>query len=386
MGLTYLVPLRRWEARRLGDLGAYLRDLASGPDPDLEVDPEVEVEVVVVDGSAPDVFDAHRRELPPPIRHVAVDPGRRGRSGKVDGVMTGIALASHERVVLADDDVRYDLPALRRIAGLLATADVVRPQNHFRPLPWHAAWDTARTLVNRSVGSDFPGTLAVRRSTLVATGGYDAACLFENLELIRTVRAAGGVVLDAPDLFVRRLPPSPSQFRRQRVRQAFDSGAQPARMVAELAVIPLIVWSGFHRRARWVAGPVLAAAAVALAEVGRRRHGGRRVFRPSAALWAPAWLLERGVCAWVALALRLRGGVWYAGARFAKAANPPRVLRRRLAGSPGLPVATIGEHPGGSGLTAEGRRAGPAPGPVGSVGAACRAEPASAAVRGHSGC
>ena len=119
--------------------------------------------------------------------------------GKVNGVVTGVRECSHERVVIADDDVRYDAAALRRVVALLDEADLVRPQNYFDPLPWHARWDTARSLLNRvftgdpafPVG-DFPGTLAVRRSAFLASGAYDGDALFENLELMRTIRAAGG--------------------------------------------------------------------------------------------------------------------------------------------------------------------------------------------------
>jgi hypothetical protein len=253
---------------------------------------------------------------------------QRGRSGKVNGVLTGLREAAHERVVIADDDVRWEPEQLRRVAHLLDHADVVRPQNHFSPLPWHARWDTARMLINRGLGSDFPGTLAVRRSTLLEAGGYDADVLFENLELMRTVRAAGGTVLDAPDLFVRRLPPTFQHFFRQRVRQAYDSSAQPARLVAELALLPALLAALSRYGARAFVG--FAALGVAVADRGRRRAAGRTVF-PSSSTWlAPVWLIERAVCSWLAVGQRLRGGVPYAGTRFRRSASSPRQLRRRM--------------------------------------------------------
>ncbi len=112
----------------------------------------------------------------------------------------------------------------------MRTADLVRPQNVFDPLPWHARWDTARMLLNRAFGSDHPGTLGVRRSFLASIGGYDGDVLFENLELVRTVLAAGGRVVDAPGMYVRRRPPTPARFLEQRPRQAYDDLAQPARL------------------------------------------------------------------------------------------------------------------------------------------------------------
>ncbi|HEY1853383.1 MAG TPA: hypothetical protein VGG40_02245 [Solirubrobacterales bacterium] len=59
-----------------------------------------------------------------------------------------------------------------------------------------------------------------------------------------------------------------------------------------------------------------------LAEFGRRRGGGTRVFPASSSVLAPLWVLERGACAWLALAARLRrGGVLYAGSRIRRAAS-----------------------------------------------------------------
>jgi hypothetical protein len=237
--------------------------------------------------------------------------------------------------VLADDDVRYEPTVLRQMMQRLDGAHVVRPQNYFGPdpaaLPWHARWDTARSLLNRAAGADYPGTLAVRRSALAATGGYDADVLFENLELMRTIEAAGGIVQHAPDLYVARLPPSTRQFLGQRVRQAYDSAATPARLLVELAVLPIL--GAVLARRCWRLLFAGAASLVAGAEVGRRRAGGRRYFPAAASFLAPGWVLERAVCAWWAVALRFgRGGVYYAGTRFRSAASSRRALRRRLAG------------------------------------------------------
>jgi hypothetical protein len=303
---TYLVPIRA-EQEAVG-LTAYLRELAGW------------CEVLVVDGSPPPVFAAHRAAWGAFARHLRPDPALACPNGKVQGVRTGMRAAGTERVVIADDDVRYGPATLARLVDLLDGADLVIPQNYFDPLPWHAAWDTARSLLNRAAGTDFPGTLAVRRDAFERYGCYRGDVLFENLELIRTVRARGGTVRAAPDLYVQRLPPTSGHFRRQRVRQAYDSQAQPARLAAELALLPAALLS---RRAR-IALPL---ASVAAAEVGRRRHGGRAAFPARTSLFAPLWLAERAVCAWLALGRRCRGGIRYAGHVLRDAASPARALR-----------------------------------------------------------
>ncbi len=316
--LAYVLPLRRWRAEADEELVAYLRWLAP------------RVQTIVVDGSHETVFAAHHQAFGSWVTHIPVDPRLTGRHGKVNGVVTGLRAAGHDKVIIADDDVRYEADDLDRMAGLLNGSDLVRPQNYFSPLPWHARWDTARILLNRAFGADYPGTLGVRRSTILGVGGYDADCLFENLELIRTVEAAGGRVVSPLDFYIRRLPPPARHFWSQRVRQAYDSFAQPVRMAVELAVVPTVgaLLAGGHA---WALGLGMVSV-VAMAETGRRRGGGADIFPLACSLCAPVWVGERGVCSWLALWNRIvRGGVPYAGTVLSKAANSKRELRRRLA-------------------------------------------------------
>ena len=325
--VSYVLPLRWAEPGPIEELAAYLGGLGG----------EVE-EILVVDGSPAEVFERHASVLRGVARHLPPDPDLDFEMGKVNGVVTGLRHCSYERVVIADDDVRYAPAALRRAAALLGRADLVRPQNHFDELPWHARWDSARSLLNRvftgdrdfPVG-DFPGTLAVRRSTFMASGAYDGDALFENLELMRTIRAAGGTVLTPLDLYVARRPPSTAHFLSQRVRQAYDDFAIPARMGAWLAIGP---WAARQvARRRWRRLALASVASVGLAEAGRRRDGGAERFPLSGSLLAPAWIAERAVCAWLAVGERLVGGVRYGDRRLHHAATPTRRLQRRYAES-----------------------------------------------------
>jgi len=309
----------------LAELTGYLRFLRAQVD-----------ELLVVDASDAGVYERNERAWGDLATHVRPDPRHRFAMPKVDGVTTGVLIAANERVIVADDDVRYGTESLARTVALLDEADLVRPQNYFAPLRWHARWDTARTLLNRAWGADYPGTLAIRRSRFESIGGYDGNVMFENLELIRTVRAAGGHELAPLDLYVRRLPPTTRHFVSQRVRQAYDDLAQPARMVAFLGLLPIGIASIATRR--WAPPAGAALASMLVAEAGRRRAGGTRVFPPSATLLAPAWVCERALCIWLALGARvLRGGIGYRGMRIRAAATPERVLRRRLAQRPAGP-------------------------------------------------
>ena len=147
----YVLPLRWNDDAGLAELAGYLRGLVE------------RIDVSVIDGSPDELFRGHRDALPPAVRHLA--PGAwPGANGKARGVMTGLQAARHDRVIIADDDVRYDAPALAQVLQRLDRADLVRPQNVFRPTPWHARWDTGRTLLNRVRGGDYSGTVGVRRS------------------------------------------------------------------------------------------------------------------------------------------------------------------------------------------------------------------------------
>jgi hypothetical protein len=316
---TYVLPIRRTAVLANDDLPAYLHALARM------------LPVVVADGSPAGVFAHHAATWPRSVLHLPVDEDRRiDLNGKVAGVVTGLRRVRTAKAVVADDDVRYDPFALRHVAALLDHAAVVRPQNVFSPAPWHAVLDAGRSLIARATGGDWPGTLGLRMDVYRRTGGYDGDVLFENLELVRTMRAAGGNEHVAYDLFVVRRPPAAGHYVAQRVRQAYDEFARPARLATQLALAPALALA----TQRWGAGALAAFAlgAIALAETGRRRGGGARVFPLAASLCAPLWVLERAATSWSALALRVaRGGVRYSHGTLRVAANSERVLRARLA-------------------------------------------------------
>jgi hypothetical protein len=313
--LTYLLPIRGTPpGPALDELTTYLRWVAR------------RAHVIIVDGSEPDLFALHAT-MWGFAEHVAPRREDRCLNGKAWGVRTGLRLARTRKVVIADDDVRYDAVALGQVAASLDRADLVRPQNYFDPMPWHAAWDTGRTLLNRSFAHDHPGTLGIDRDRYLARGGYDGDVLFENLQLARTVEAGGGIVVDRPDVFVPRRPPTTQRFIGQRVRQAYDDLAQPGRLLIHLSILPALIWA----TRRWGKRTTMAFAVVTagVAELGRRRDGFDERVPARCSLLAPVWLMERAVCAWAAVFLRISGGCPYAGARIKRAADPPWRIRAR---------------------------------------------------------
>lgn len=309
---SYVLPIAA-EVPQLRALSGYLHRLS-----------RTIAEVIVVDGSPGEVFKAHKQAWSGFVHHLR--PQQYTTNGKVGGVLTGVRAASHERVIIADDDVRYRTAELQRVLGLLRSFDIVRPQNTFHPLPWHARWDTARSLLNRLGDGDWPGTLGLRKSSLLGAGGYCGEVLFENLELVRTIEAAGGLSATPLDLFVERRPPTARHFLSQRVRQAYDEWARPKRLLTQLTLLPAAFALARSGRLRLAGAAIVA---IVAAEAGRRRGGGRAAFPASSSLWAPAWLAERAITAWLAVGSRLIcGGVRYRNGRLRHAATPRGKLER----------------------------------------------------------
>jgi hypothetical protein len=318
-GLTYILPIKA-STPPTEELTSYLHQICA-----------IEgVELIVVDGSSAEIFELNAKALGDCARHVAPDPDLATPMGKVGGVLTGVRLASHERMIIADDDVRYDEGSLSSVREQLSSADVVRPQNYFDPLPFRAIWDTGRILLNRISGGDWPGTLGVRRSALRRTGGYDGNAMFENLELVRTVVASGGSEVLRQDIYVMRRPSTARHFWSQRVRQAYDEIARPTRLAWQLSILPLALLVAF--RELWPLFAIAAAGIIIAAEVGRRREFGNAFFPASASILAPAWIVERAICSWLAVGARVfLGGVPYRGRILRHAATPMGDLRRRFA-------------------------------------------------------
>lgn len=147
MNATYILPVRLPDEGPIEELAAYVRSLSG-------------VDIVVVDGSSPKLFAALKCRLGSAATHVPPDLRIKGRNGKVRGVLTGLQLAKHDKIVVADDDVRYDDLTLRELIRDLDSWDVVRPQNYFHPQPWHAVIDGSRSLINRALDGDWPARWA----------------------------------------------------------------------------------------------------------------------------------------------------------------------------------------------------------------------------------
>jgi hypothetical protein len=293
---TYLLPIRRsaFSPGEAAELGDYFRALC-----------EAGCDVLVVDGSPPAVFQKHGESWGALIRHEPVNRSFGYLNDKVNGIHTGVELAATEKIILADDDIRYGAAEIERVSELLETFDVVRPQNFLSPLPWWARMEAARMLINRATlrTADYPGTCAFRRSVMLHVGPYDGDVLFDNEEILRHFARAGATISYATNLFVRKRPPTFRKWIEQRPRQAYEDFGLRAKTALFLSlpvftalIGALLGWKGFFI---FVLALSLAAGAIAMA--GRLRGTASKHFPLSVCSIAPLWILERTLSTYWAL-------------------------------------------------------------------------------------
>ncbi len=286
---TYLLTIRRtrFDAEEAENFKTYF-DLLAGAG----------CEVLVVDGSPLEVFAEHAQTWRGACRHAPVDPQYKYLNGKVNGIHTGIRLAGHDRVILADDDIRYTPEDARRMADLLGHFDMVRPQNYFRPLPFWARTESARMLINRAWISegDYSGTLGVTGNAMFRFGHYDGDVLFDNEEIVRHFRLKGARIEYARDFFILKLPPTFEKWIEQRPRQAYEDFVMHAKTVFFLALPVDLVLTHI------VAGWRLALLYVLIIGLGSiitaargLNDGAPRFFSPLTIFYAPLWIVERSL-------------------------------------------------------------------------------------------
>jgi hypothetical protein len=300
---TYLLPIRRTNlsASEANELRDYFRDLA-----------EAGCDVLVVDGSPAPVFEKHNECWRDVCRHEQVDRSFGFLNDKVNGIHTGVRLATTTKIILADDDIRYRAHEIGQVSMLLDDFEVVRPQNFLSPLPWWGRMEAARMLINRATlrTGDYPGTCAFRRDAMLRVGPYDGDVLFDNEEIIRHFAREGATVNYATNLFVRKRPPAFRKWMEQRPRQAYEDFGLRTKTalffaIPVIAVIASVLLGGTGI-AIWLG--IIFAASVALALLGWFRGAARDHFPFWICFFAPLWILERSASTYWALFWHLRYG------------------------------------------------------------------------------
>ena len=292
---AYLLPLRRLQffASEAAEWASYFESLSKAG-----------CEVIIIDGSPPEVFSRHAEVFGTTHSHIQVDRRFAYLNDKVNAVHTGVAFTDKEKIILADDDIRYTAESIRETVGLLEQYEVVRPQNFLSPLPWWARIEASRMLINRGTlrMGDYPGTCAFRRSTMLRVGHYDGDVLFDNEEIIRHFAEKGATIAYATDLFIRKRPPHFRKWMEQRARQAYEDFGLRIKTSLFVSILPLLLAFTllFGLRGLVVYLIALAMVSVGLALRGLIRGRAREVMPLSCCLFAPMWVVERSISTYAA--------------------------------------------------------------------------------------
>lgn len=304
MNCTYILPIRRarFVANEAEELRSYLSILH-----------ESGCELLVVDGSPNEVFAQHGEAWRDRCRHERVNPRFRFLNDKVNGIYTGVELATREKIIIADDDIRYDKIDIEHVAELLDRFEVVRPQNFLSPLPLWARIEAARMLINRATlrAADYPGTCAFRKSTMLTAGEYDGDVLFDNEEIVRHFASVGASICYANDLFIRKRPPRFRKWLEQRPRQAYEDFGLRFKTLFFASLLPLGIVAVILD---WRYLSILLLS-ILLAFAGWRRGNARRFFPFRLCLYAPLWILERTLSTYAAFWWFVRRGGYPFGDR-----------------------------------------------------------------------
>jgi hypothetical protein len=293
---TYLLPIRRakFSPAEAAELANYFGALNNAG-----------CDLLVIDGSPAPVFEQHAAAWLSLCRHERVDRSFGHLNDKVNGIHTGVRLATTEKIILADDDIRYTAVEIDRVQELLDNFEVVRPQNFLSPLTWWGRMEAARMLINRATlrTADYPGTCAFQRDAMLRVGPYDGDVLFDNEEIIRHFAREGATINYAANLFVRKRPPTFRKWIEQRPRQAYEDFGLRTKTALFLSLPLVATWLGLALglRALVIFFAGISLAAVALAAAGRLRGNAARFFPWSICFVAPLWIVERTVSTYWAL-------------------------------------------------------------------------------------
>jgi hypothetical protein len=312
---TYLLPIRRTSfcAAETEELRDYFAGLQAAG-----------CEVIVVEGSAQQIFARHHDKWLGVCRHVIVDPRFRYLNDKVNGIHTGISLATSERIILADDDIRYLPGDVDKICALLEQFEVVRPQNYFvasassrcfsehrqdasATLSIWAKMEAARMLINRATlrNADYPGTCAFRRSTILNAGEYDGDVLFDNEEIVRHLARRGSRICYANNFFIHKRPPKFRKWLEQRPRQAYEDFGLRFKTILFASLLPIALALAIIN-IRYMSIFLMS---ILLAAIGWARGNARKYFPFNICFFTPFWIFERALSTyWAFYWFLTRGG------------------------------------------------------------------------------
>lgn len=261
--ISILKPLHGDEPNLHANLATFLTQDYSAP---------VEVIFGVGDSADPAAAAVRRliAEFPGRDITLVVDGRRRGQNGKISNLMNMVEHARHDLIVLADSDIVVASDYLRRLTAAIAQPGVGAVTCLYRGLSLPSLWSRLATqwidhhflpgvVVGMTLGLAKPcfgSTIALRRGTLEAIGGFAAFkdVLADDYAMGEAVRRLGLDVVMPDDLVVGHVcaPASSLALVRQELRWTRTiRGLDPAGFFGSVVTHPVplatlaVLWSDF---------------------------------------------------------------------------------------------------------------------------------------------
>lgn len=317
-GVTILIPVKASSISTLKGFRHCYINLLSYPFP-------FEVEIVIADESRDEIFQTVKSwfENERRVTHFGPrDECRDGKNDKLNGIYDALNHTRFQRTLLVDDHYRPTVENLLQVNQMFSRYDCFKCMVEFDRPTLAALIDLNGIFIINLLHPlrQFCGHLCFD-SRLFETSGFPSRdALFDELAMELHLRKHTKNVYYAGDIFLKAIHNADwARFFEQRVRYAYENMAFPLRFTFFLLVMPLLFVIGI-----WEVGYALAISlaltllTVVASFIGQVKYGRGR-FPALTFLLAPLWFWPYPLTTWLAVLLRLTGGVRFGGRKITKA-------------------------------------------------------------------
>jgi hypothetical protein len=276
-------------------------------------------EILIVDASPDPIFSvidawfadiAQVRHFRPHIQDIA------GHNNKLLGLRDALPQAQFRYALLLDHDMRPSPDVMREIILRLQDYDCARCMIHYQSFRLAALINVNGIFLVNLLCRDkqFWGHLLLDRRMLLDLGLPRTDTLFDELTIMRHFQHHGKRVGYISTIQIpMAYRDSPAHFIEQRLRYAYENLAYPLRFLFFLSLLPLLLTSLFFSPLITLTlFLVITIGVIGLSWLGQTYYD-NGTYPPYTFLYAPLWFWPYPFTSWIALGLRLKGGIAFGG-------------------------------------------------------------------------
>ena len=313
LGLTVIVPIKVPALSYLEGFAASYHDVLQNTNSDT-------FELLIVDDCPDHIYgeiDAWFKDT----RAVHFRPDKSfktGANGKLNSVRSGLQLASHDMILLLDDDFRPTAATLDSLKAELEKSPCLKCMvAYISPTVTDLINSCGIFCVNTMTAQrQFCGHIGFHHSIMKRVGFPSSDGLFDELVIERAFQKSGMTAGYARNVFLEIITHGRAKFFEQRLRYAYENMAYPFRFICYLLVCPLLILLGWLVSLTAVFGAVLliTVCVTIICLVGQRKYAANRYPRWTFLL-ACCWFWPYTIYSWLAIISYCRGGILFGGRR-----------------------------------------------------------------------